>query len=1043
MSRSRGTPLVLTVLASAALLTACERPQTTAPPDESAATPIPAPLPGVRSSAPTVLAPGSLSRPEPFGASASAPGMAVGAQVTLPASASHSPALAWENTSDGSRSIWQMNGTAWEGDYSELPTVSTEWRIVAAGDFTGNGSADLVWFNALHGMTSIWHMDGHAWTGDFSALPVVPTGWEVAAAGDFNGDGSPDLVWQNTGTGQRSVWFMQGTSWNGDFAELPHVPGAWRIAAAADFNGDGHTDLVWQNLETGQRSIWQMNGSTWTGNFSELPTIPAAWRIAGAGDFNGDGSPDLVWQNVETGERSIWLMDGMNWSGNFALLPQVPPTWHIATVLVAAAPPPPTPQVQPDLRNIVITQTGQNSHTCALRVDGTTLCWGDNTFGQLGSGDPNLPLSATPVAITGGHTFIGLSSGINHKCGITAAGAAWCWGNNVQGQLGAGTGPNQFAPVQVSGGHHFVDIDSDGNTTCTVTAAGDVYCWGNNISGQLGTGSTTDSHVPAKTSTTVKFAAVAVGGTSACALTPNGQPYCWGANNWGQLGDGAVGGTALTPQAVVTDLRFVAIQVYGSTACGLDSNGDMWCWGWDPRTQAALPSPDRMTGTPPFVAMGTGALPAGIRADGVVYGWNLDGAFVRAGGFPFAEFAIGGWGTCGITSDGAAFCFGRPYRGLLGNGEWEGTEWPVQVAASGTFRSVSVYNFGCALTTAGIAHCWGRNHVGQLGRGTTSTVELQPAPVAGDMVFDTIAVGGTHACALTPAGAAYCWGNNGSGQLGHTDGNQSTPAPVPGGHTFRSIHPGNVLTCALTTGDDVYCWGANTFGEFGTGSASSDALPVTAAAGGIKFSSLDVFVGHACGIGTDGVARCWGYNFRGQLGDGTNTNRHSPTAVAGGHSFKSIYASNVTPTVGYTCGLTQEGAAWCWGRNLLGQLGNGNVTDSNVPMQVHGGLTFELLSLGGATCGLRADGSTYCWGTNAAGQFGRGTLESSVPVPAAAATGLTLRALSVGPSVMCGVSTSGPVHCAGTRGGGILGDGSDVPLYSAPIPVLGGHTFRR
>jgi hypothetical protein len=337
MSAYRPIRLAACALAGLSVLSACEKPHTTAPVERTTVRAVPAPLESVRGRAPLVLDRGTGSGPAAGQLSASAPGMAQGTAVSFSAAGSASPALAWQNT-DGQRSIWQMNGTSWDGDFTALPTVSPDWQIVAAADFSGNGSADLVWFNAAHGMTSIWLMDGHEWNGGFATLPVVPVGWEVAAAGDFNADGKPDLVWQNVATGQRSVWLMNGTSWDGAFAELPHVPTAWRIAAAADFSGDGHTDLVWQNIETGQRSIWHMSGTTWTGTFTELPTIPVRWRIAGAADFKWNGTPDLVWQNIDTGERSIWLMDGMNWSGSFALLPQVPPSWDIGAVLSFSGP---------------------------------------------------------------------------------------------------------------------------------------------------------------------------------------------------------------------------------------------------------------------------------------------------------------------------------------------------------------------------------------------------------------------------------------------------------------------------------------------------------------------------------------------------------------------------------------------------------------------------------------------------------------------------------------------------------------------------------
>jgi hypothetical protein len=332
-------PRTSCVLLTALLIltaTACDRPAPTEvehdqPRGEEGAGPRPTGM-----SAPPPIIGATGSSPQAGEPSATAPGMAAGRTVAAAASPATTPMLAWQNT-DGSRSIWHMNGTIWEGSFSTLPTVSPEWRIVAAADFSGNGSADLVWQNAAQGMSSIWLMDGDSWTGDFVLLPSVPAVWQIAAAADMTGDGKPDLIWQNVEDGQRSIWVMNGTSWSGSFASLPTIPPSWRIRAAADFNADGHADLLWQNIETGAVSIWLMNGTTWDGAYAELITVPPVWQIAGAGDFNGDGSPDIVWQHTTQGDRAIWLMNGTVWNGDFAALPQVPPSWDIGAVLPRAA----------------------------------------------------------------------------------------------------------------------------------------------------------------------------------------------------------------------------------------------------------------------------------------------------------------------------------------------------------------------------------------------------------------------------------------------------------------------------------------------------------------------------------------------------------------------------------------------------------------------------------------------------------------------------------------------------------------------------------
>lgn len=147
--------------------------------------------------------------------------------------------------------------------------------------------------------------------------------------------------------------------------------------------------------------------------------------------------------------------------------------------------------------------TAGYKHTCAL-TGGIAYCWGDNSYGQLGDGTTTTTL--TPVPVAGGLTFVALSAGFYHTCGITTANQAYCWGRNtpnavqesVGGQLGDGTTASKSSPAPVSGGLFFQSISAGEVTTCGITAAGVAYCWGDNEYGQLGVGNNTSSLVPTK-----------------------------------------------------------------------------------------------------------------------------------------------------------------------------------------------------------------------------------------------------------------------------------------------------------------------------------------------------------------------------------------------------------------------------------------------------------------------------------------------------------------------------------------------------------------
>jgi len=342
-------------------------------------------------------------------------------------------------------------------------------------------------------------------------------------------------------------------------------------------------------------------------------------------------------------------------------------------------------------------------------------------------------------------------------------------------------------------------------------------------------------------------------------------------------------------------------------------------------------------------------------------------------------------GTCGLTLGREAFCwggdasgpFGGP-SGRLGTGRQDQLVLsPTPVVGGRRFERISLGSaHTCAVTPEGEAFCWGNNGSRQLGLGQENAREprIRPAPVTGDLTFERITAGGAHTCALTPDGEAYCWGGNEVGQLG--DGtarnNRSFPLPVKGELTFRQISAGRIHTCALTTGGEAFCWGANEVGQLGTGTTTDDQLVPTAnptpVAGDLTFRQIDADSDRTCGITTEGRAFCWGENFAGQLGDGTETDRAAPTPVATELRFEQVSVGFV-----HTCALTPEGEAFCWGRNIIGTVGDGTTTARLTPVAVSGGLAFRQISTDrGTTCGVTPDDELFCWGS----AVGDGTQEN-------------------------------------------------------------------
>jgi alpha-tubulin suppressor-like RCC1 family protein len=365
-------------------------------------------------------------------------------------------------------------------------------------------------------------------------------------------------------------------------------------------------------------------------------------------------------------------------------------------------------------------------------------------------------------------------------------------------------------------------------------------------------------------------------------------------------------------------------------------------------------------------------------------------------------------------------------------------------------KVISGYEYSCALDNTGDVYCWGDNSNNQLGVNKT-TYPMREDPIMLDAtnigvinfkeiwnsidyqgnqyVWDVRGCGvddlqerycwgdlesesdlpheynqidggkNAHACGITDSGEAYCWGWNNNGQLG--DGNTGdyfvsidNPVVVSGNHRFVKVSAGSYHTCGLTEGGEVYCWGKNDKGQLGTASQLSTNVPNKINTSLIADSHfIDVSVGrnHACAIGESGDVYCWGWNTKGILGDGTQTDRNVPVSVnntyISNENFTEVY---VGPMI--SCGLTTLGEAYCWGADYFGELGNNQSYSSycgstggtqpgfcsKVPVPVDqsnlGGARFDSLSPGKEMfiCGLTEGGDVYCWGRDNMGQVGDG-----------------------------------------------------------------------
>jgi alpha-tubulin suppressor-like RCC1 family protein len=346
----------------------------------------------------------------------------------------------------------------------------------------------------------------------------------------------------------------------------------------------------------------------------------------------------------------------------------------------------------------------------------------------------------------------------------------------------------------------------------------------------------------------------------------------------------------------------------------------------------------------------------------------------------------------------------------------------------------------CGLAADGRAYCWGVNWWGELGTGKTEphVATVAPVPVIGALAFAALDAGLVHTCALTGDGAAYCWGDNVTGQLGDgTTTNRSRPTPVATALRFTTVSAGHTLTCGLTDKGTAYCWG---------GSAPGRATRPTPVGRDLRFAAVSAGGNHACGVAIGGTVFCWGDNAYGQLGTGTTISSATPVPIATAGMFEAVTAGGL-----HTCAIAQGGAAYCWGNNWSGRLGTGSEAASALPARVAGGLAFGQLSAGGEhTCGVTRAGAAYCWGSNWRGQLGSDfpfgdprytAAEYMALTPAAVAGGRFFLSISAGAiEHTCGTVVGNAAYCWGLNSGGQLGAGArstfpGTQLFVRPTPV--------
>lgn len=411
---------------------------------------------------------------------------------------------------------------------------------------------------------------------------------------------------------------------------------------------------------------------------------------------------------------------------------------------------------------------------------------------------------------------------------------------------------------------------------------------------------------------------------------------------------------------------------------------------------------------------------------------------------------------CAIKTDGSLWCWGENDFGQLGNSTQSDSLSPVAVrSADGSTIADAVEIaagevFTCVLREDRRVYCWGNNGVGQLGDGTTENRSAATAIPGLPSEIVAIAAGSYFACALTNSGEVYCWGTNGSGQLGNAVSSGLVPVRVEDAEASRilAIELGDDHACGIVAGDrNLVCWGANASGQLGDGTRAQRSSPGFVQVDGHRVADvLDIALGsgYSCLLFADRNIACWGENEIGQLGIGTTIDNVNPQGIVEsvGKSIDSIYAAQsndgFTGTGGHTCARSTTNELYCWGRNDLGQLGHGDIAN-RTRMQLVDELKATEVSLGtSGSCAILEDQTLRCWGYGGA-KFERESFGAG-PLPVTVENLNNIAAISAGgsnrieASFNCALSNTGVVSCWGHNDKGQLGIGTLLDS-ATPVPV--------
>jgi alpha-tubulin suppressor-like RCC1 family protein len=676
------------------------------------------------------------------------------------------------------------------------------------------------------------------------------------------------------------------------------------------------------------------------------------------------------------------------------------------------APPAEQSDVHPSKFTLGCSESGC-SFECSLDAGDFEDCSKDPSFAALAPGDHTLKARARDavgnLGVAATHTwtlafgFRSLAVADTAACAVSGARKLYCWGSERNGLLGDGIALTNEgsrrgvpAPARVGSAENWDSVVAGTSTICALNVQGERYCWGHNTDGQFGDASVESKVFLEPTRASTDFPILSLGDEHGCAIDDAAHLKCWGDGDAGRLGDGDSDGHSVLTPLMVGTATWRAVSAGNYHTCAVRNDGGLYCFGdnesgacGQPETTAVVPTPTQV-------------------------GSDTDWSSVAAG----SAF------TCARKRNGAIYCWGANWSGQLANGTRDATHTPQRIGTATDWVSISSHDSGaCAIQKNGRAYCWGNNDVGQIGSTEAGLDTLTPVQVAIDRAIT--GVFGTRArCALTVDDQVLCWGDNADsgGALGRgIKGTETELVAVDSGYTQISLSGANSGSpigggCGIKEDGKLYCWG---LGYFVGLPSTMLAITPTLLSADSGWTAVDVLAstssvlnpqnqpyGHACGI-RSGELSCWGPNGFGQLGLGDTANHRVPTVVSAvADTWRSVSVGTFS-----TCGITTTKKLYCWGRNMEGQLGQGDSTQRTSPTQVGNLEDWDHVAVNGMyVVAHRENGTVWHWGAS----------WNQDPSQADAGSGQTATTdwvdAKAGAGFWCGIKASGAMYCRTSNG---------------------------